>query len=171
MDNHNPVPPITILTCARERKYGMDCMASDELVPYSCCVNVVLLSTSKYRVQAIRAASRRKGFACTVVPDDEHASALIQRNSNEGILVLDAEATRDMDQILRARRPNWPILVLSSCFDSSAWVEMFKAGASEIIGDPLHARKVDAALEGFSGVKSTGPVGWWQAMVQRLGMR
>ena len=134
----------------------------------------MLLSTSKDRVEAIRAASRRKGFACTVVHDDEHASAAIQNSSDEGILVVDAEAALDMDRILRARRPNWPILVLSARFESGAWLELFKAGASEIIGDPLNPRKVDAALDGFvsrSGPPDAGLSGLLHRVGRRLGMR
>ena len=134
-------------------------------------MNVVLLSTSKNRVEAIRAASRRKGFACTVVHDDEHASEAIKRSSDEGILVVDAEATRDMDRILRARLPHWPILVLSSRFDSSAWVELFKAGASEVIGDPLNAGKVDAALDGFISDTMPRQGGLWNTIARRFGMR
>lgn len=134
-------------------------------------MHVVLLSTSKERVDAIRASSKRKGFVCTVVRDDEHASAAIQRKSPEGILVVDAAAARDLDLILRARLPNWPILVLSAGFDSSAWVELFKAGASEIIGDPLDPRKVDAALEGLINAHAPQPPTLWDTLARRLGMR
>ena len=134
-------------------------------------MNVVLLSTSKDRVDAIRAASRRRGFICTVVPDDQHASAAIQQ-SGEGILILDAESTNDLERILRGRSPNWPILVLSARFDSSAWVELFKAGASEVIGDPLDARKVDAALDGFAGDRTDqSPVrSLWRSVARKLGL-
>ena len=149
----------------------MDCMALMGRVLYIYYVNVVLLSTSKDRVEAIRAASKRKGFACTVVRDDEHASAVIDRSSNEGILVVDAEATRDMDRMLKARRPNWPILVLSAHFDSTAWVELFKAGASEIVGDPLNPMKLDAAFDGFASATPAQSNRWWETIARRLGVR
>ena len=137
-------------------------------------MNLVLLSTSKDRVEAIRAASKRKGFACTVVHDDEQASSAIRNGgAGEGILVVDAETTRDLEGILRGRLPNWPILVLSAQFDSSAWVELFKAGASEVIGDPLHARKVDAALDGFVSEKAARSQvrDLWDTLARRFGMR
>lgn len=134
-------------------------------------VNVVLLSKSKDRVEAIRAASKRKGFACTVVQNDELASDAIERSSDEGILVVDSEAARDIDRILRARLPNWPVLVLAARFDSAAWVELFKAGASEVIGDPLDPSKLDAALDGFLPSKILPPSGLWNALSQWFRMR
>jgi DNA-binding response OmpR family regulator len=133
-------------------------------------VNVVLLSTSKERVDAIRAASRRKGFECTVVADEQHASAAIH-GSNAGILVIDAGSAQGLDHLLKTRAPGWPVLVLAHHFDSSAWVEMFKAGASEVIGDPLDARKVDAAFDGFIHEPSQGTrvQTIWRSLARRFG--
>lgn len=113
-------------------------------------MNVVLLSNSRDRIEAIRAALKRRGVGCTVVPDEEHASTAIQMG-REGVFVIDSETTGDLGRVLQNRSQSWPILVLTRRFDSSAWVEMFKAGASEVIGDPLHPAKLDAAFDGFIG--------------------
>ncbi len=133
-------------------------------------MNVVLLSNSKERVDAIRAASKRKGFGCRVVPDEEQASAAIHE-AGEGILIVDAQATPRIDEVLRRRLPGWPVLVLVPRFDSVAWVEMFKAGASEVIGDPLIPRKVDAAFDGFlRGPGAVTPMRtMWRALARRFG--
>jgi DNA-binding response OmpR family regulator len=134
-------------------------------------VNVVLLSTSKDRAEAIRAASRRKGLTCTVVQDEQQASIAIG-DGQEGILIVDAESTGDLDRILKNRSPGWPILVLAARFDSSAWVELFKAGASEVIGHPLNSRKLDVALDGFLRQPAApSPVHTiWRALARRLGI-
>lgn len=135
-------------------------------------VNVVLLSTSKDRVDAIRAASKRRGFACTVAGDHEQAAHSIEEMT-EGIFVIDAESTPQLAELLKGRSPRWPILVLATRFDSSAWVELFKAGASEVIGDPLNAHKVDAAFEGFLRQPAApGKVHTiWRTLAERLGVR
>ena len=86
-------------------------------------------------------------------------------------MIVDAEAKSDLDRLLRTRLPNWPILVLSSCFDSLAWVKLFKAGASEIISDPLHPQKMEAALEGLLHQKEEGDQSGWNRLTHRLGMR
>jgi DNA-binding response OmpR family regulator len=124
-------------------------------------------------VDAIRAASKRRGFTCTVVNDERQAGNSIGETS-EGILVVDTQSTPHLDQILRNRSPRWPILVLAARFDSSAWVEWFKAGASEVIGDPLSPRKVDAALDGFLRENASPPSKvqtLWHALARRLGVR
>jgi DNA-binding response OmpR family regulator len=132
-------------------------------------VTVVVLSTSKDRVEAIRAASKRKGLACIVAADEQGAVGSFREDG--GIFVVDAQSASDLNSILRNRSPGWPILVLASRFDSSAWVEMFKAGATEVIGDPLHAKKVDTALEGFMIPPSTrSPVHTiWRSLARRFG--
>jgi DNA-binding response OmpR family regulator len=134
-------------------------------------VNVVLLSTSKERADAIRAASRRKGLAFVVVHDEPQASIAMAKG-REGILVVDAESTGNLDRMLRNRSPGWPILVLAARFDSSAWVELFKAGASEVIGEPLNSRKLDIALDGFlREPPAPSPVHTiWRALARRLGI-
>ncbi len=132
-------------------------------------MNVVLLSNSKEHIDAVRAAAKRKRLTCTVIDADEHASATIRQKSNEGIVVVDAEASLDFIRLLHTRLPAWPILVLSSRFDSSAWVELFKAGASEVIGVPLNPGKLDAALDGFVHAPESG--GLWDRLVRRLGVR
>jgi DNA-binding response OmpR family regulator len=135
-------------------------------------VNVVLLSTSKDRVDAIRAASKRRGFPFTVVGDPEQAAHSIGETA-EGIFVVDAESTPHLDELLKGRSPRWPILVLATRFDSSAWVELFKAGASEVIGDPLSAHKVDAAFEGFLRPLATPSKVHtiWRTLADRLRVR
>lgn len=153
-------------------KYSPNLMAKSRLGGLELVyVNLVLLSKSKNRVEAIRAASRRKGFTCTVVLDDQQASNAV-RDMGAGILVVDNESTLALNRILESRSPHWPILVLSARFDSSTWVEMFKAGASEVIGDPLDARKVDAALDGLltAGSKRSPVVNLWRTLARRFGL-
>jgi DNA-binding response OmpR family regulator len=135
-------------------------------------VNLVLLSNSKDRVDAIRAASKRKGFACTVVGDEQEVSHSIDPAS-EGILVVDTESAPHLDRILKNRSPRWPVLVLAARFDSSAWVELFKAGASEVICDPLNAGKLDTALDGFLPQNEPRPSkihALWRGLAHRLGL-
>jgi DNA-binding response OmpR family regulator len=133
-------------------------------------LNVVLLSTSRDRIETVRAASKRKGLECTVAPDESHAAAAMH-GGNPGIYVIDAESLGDLNHVLHNRLPGWPVLVLATQFDSSAWVEMFKAGASEVIGDPLHAHKVDAAFDAF--IRQPSPVPQartiWTALARRFG--
>jgi signal transduction histidine kinase len=136
-----------------------------------CTVNVVLLSTSKERIEAIRTASRRKGLAC-IVAQDEREAAISTGESSEGILVVDAESTGDLNGILKNRSPGWPILVLAARFDSSAWVELFKAGASEVVSDPLDSRKVDTAFDRFlrKRPRPSAVDTIWHALARRLGL-
>lgn len=134
-------------------------------------MDVVLLSNSKDRIEAIRAGLKRKSLACTVVPNEESVWSAM-RNCPEGILVIDAAATGQLIRVLQNRKKGWPILVLTRTFDSNAWVEIFKAGASEVIGEPLSATKIDSALEGLIPLPqhSGGIQTIWSMIASRLGI-
>ena len=133
-------------------------------------MDVILLSNSKDRIEIVRTVLKRKGLGCVVVADEQGVSAAIRKRS-EGILVIDSEATGRLRQLLENRSPGWAILVLTGKFDSSAWVEIFKAGASEVIGDPLRPAKVDAALDGLIGEPERSPQiqTIWSALASRFG--
>jgi len=96
----------------------------------------------------------------TVVSEERQAS-LVMAASAEGIFVVDSlTAGGDLNPILKNHPPGWPVLVLAAHFDSSAWVEMFKAGASEVIADPLTEAKLDVALDALAKTPSRIENGW-----------
>jgi DNA-binding NtrC family response regulator len=130
-------------------------------------MQLVFLSTARNRIEAVRAAAKRNGLGCTLIASQDQASAAMNVSTG-GILVVDAETTPQLQQVLAARLPGWPILVIARQFDSSAWVEWFKAGAAEVISDPLDAAKLDAALDGFLTSGTETPSNVLSALARRF---
>ena len=113
--------------------------------------DVVLLTPSAERVRFFRRLGHANGFPVRWVQRLDEAAALISGTGSR-ILVCDSNGPgynwTDALRLTRGALHGASLVVVLSSLDSSRWLEVLRAGAGDVVCEPLNAESALAALEG-----------------------
>ncbi|MCC7157615.1 MAG: hypothetical protein IT161_23755 [Bryobacterales bacterium] len=119
-------------------------------------MTVLMLSETGHRIEVFRKCCLKRGLTLTLARTLREAQNTLRR-TGRGVLVFDAGVWTwpEVHWLLGADLHGWSVLVVLPNFTSEEWMGAFKAGASEVISEPLTVAKVNAALDAVTGLASS----------------
>ena len=121
-------------------------------------MTVLMLSEAEHRIELFRKCCLRRGITLAVARSLRAAQQILH-SAARGVLVFDAGVWTwpEVQHLLGVDLQGWLVLVILPNFTASEWMGAFKAGATEVISEPLTAAKADLALSAVAGLDSPVP--------------
>ena len=121
-------------------------------------MTVLMLSEAEHRIEIFRKCCQRRGLTLDVARSLRSAQKVLHAGQN-GVLVFDAGVWTwpEVQGLLAQDLQGWSVLVVLPSFTAREWMGAFKAGAAEVITEPLSPAKVEAALDAVAGLARPVP--------------